>query len=177
MRLRSWLLGLLLPLGAVALVLQPGAQQAGAQQPAPPGAAPAALPPGVFPPGGPPHGFLFGSWTGGIYPAVDTEGAACFAQPTVIFTRDVVMRVSSLDVAYRQRLVETAAPAPHGGVEFRLAPAAVSVPTAGGRLPPDSGFGCADPNELQVQRHGPDEISFPGCAEFPSHLRRCTGGR
>lgn len=168
MRVGTLLLGLLLPLGTAAL----------AQQPAAPATSPSPSPaPGVFPPGGPPHGFLFGSWTGGIYPAVDTEGAACFAQPTVVFTRDVVMRVSSLDVAYRQRLVETAAPMPNGGVEFRLAPAAVSVPSAGGRLPPDSGFGCADPDGLVVERHGPDEISFPGCAEFPSRLRRCVPGR
>ncbi len=173
--MRGWLmvLGLLLPLVSAGQAQQPGAQNPGAA----PAAPPATLPPGVFPPGGPPHGFLFGSWTGGIYPAVDTEGPACFAQPTAVFTRDVVMRVSSLDVAYRQRLIETAAPAPNGGVEFRLAPASVSVPSVGGRLPPDSGFGCAEPDLLQVERHGPDEISFPNCAEFPSHLRRCTAGR
>ncbi|MFT8242956.1 hypothetical protein [Roseomonas sp. BN140053] len=154
--MRKWLvmLGLLMPLA--------GTQ---AQQP------------GQVPPGGPPHAFLMGSWTGGIFSAADNEGAACFAQPTVIFTRDVIMRVSSLDVAYRQRFIETAAPAPNGGVEFRLAPPQASVPSVGGRMPPDVGFGCADPSLLRVERRGENEIAFPDCAEFPAPLRRCVTPR
>jgi hypothetical protein len=120
-----------------------------------------------------PHAWLFGSWTGGIFPATETEGAACAAQPTVIFTRDVIMRVSVLDVAYRQRLIETVAGGPES-VEFRLAPAAASIAPLGGRLPPDSAFGCANPNNLRVERRGPNEIFFPDCAEFPSPLKRCV---
>ncbi|MFC7734465.1 hypothetical protein ACFQX4_01175 [Roseomonas sp. GCM10028921] len=120
-----------------------------------------------------PHAWLFGSWTGGIFPATETEGAACAAQPTVIITRDVIMRVSLLEVPYRQRLIETVAGGPDS-VEFRLAPAAASVAPLGGRLPPDSAFGCANPNNLRVERRGPNEIVFPDCAEFPSPLKRCT---
>jgi len=115
---------------------------------------------------GPPHQFLFGVWTGGIFPAVDTEGPGCFGNAVVIFTRDVIMRMANLDVAYRQRLIETVAPTADG-VEIRL----VSL---GGRAPPESGFGCdGNPNLLRVTRRGPHEIAFPGCIEFPSVLRRC----
>lgn len=114
----------------------------------------------------PPHGFLFGSWTGGIFPAIESEGPACFGQVTMIVTADVVMRASSLDVAYRQRLIETVAPTPDG-VEIRLAP----VP---GRPPPEAGFGCdGNPNLLRVARRGADEIVLTGCTDFPFPLRRC----
>lgn len=130
--------------------------------------------PGQSPPGGPPHAFLFGAWTGGIFPAADNEGATCFQQPTVIFTRDVVMRVSSLDIAYRQRFIETVAPRPDGGVDIRLVAPQASVPLVGGRIPPDAGFSCPDPALLRVERVGPDEIRFPDCAEFPAPLRRCV---
>ncbi|WP_426957814.1 hypothetical protein [Muricoccus radiodurans] len=123
-----------------------------------------------------PHAWLWGTWTGGIFPANDTEGAACFGQPVIIFTRDVIMRISPLEVAYRQRLIETVAGGPEG-VEFRLAPAAASIGPLGGRLPPDSAFGCANPNNLRVERRGPNEIVFPNCNEFPSPLRRCTTAR
>jgi len=171
--MRRWLatLGVLLPLA--------GAQAQ--QRPATPAPAPAPAPtatpaPGVVPPGGAPHGFLFGTWTGGLFPAADNEGATCFGQPSVVFTRDVVLRVSLLDVAYRQRLVETVQQTPNG-VEFRLVPAQASVPPVGGRMPPDAGFGCADPDGLRVVRTGPDEITFPDCADFPSPLRRCLPAR
>jgi hypothetical protein len=120
-----------------------------------------------------PHAWLFGTWTGGIYPATETEGASCAGQPTVIFTRDVIMRVSVLEVPYRQRLIETVAGGPDS-VEFRLAPASAAIAPLGGRLPPDSAFGCANPNNLRVERRGPNEIVFPNCAEFPSPLKRCT---
>jgi hypothetical protein len=93
----------------------------------------------------------------------------------VIFTRDVVMRPSAFDVAYRQRLVETVS-ASDGVLEFRLVPAQPQMTQLGPRVPPDVGFGCpAGPNALRVERRGPDEIVFPDCAEFPSPLRRCTG--
>ena len=47
---------------------------------------------------------------------MDTEGPACFAQVTLIVAPDVVMRASSLDVAYRQRLVESVT---GPGLDFR----------------------------------------------------------
>lgn len=115
---------------------------------------------------GPPHEWMFGSWTGGIFPAVDTEGPGCFGNVTLIVTRDVIMRVSSLDLAYRQRAIETVALLPDG-LEFRLVP-------VGGRPAPEMGFGCdGNPNLLRVTRRGPDEVLLPGCVEFPSALRRC----
>jgi hypothetical protein len=116
-----------------------------------------------------PHDWLFGSWTGGLFPAGDTEGARCLAQPSVIFTRDIVMRTGILDPAYRQRAIETVA-VRADGASFRFMP----VAPAGTRLPPDIGFGCpGGPDTLEVQRIGPDEIAFPECREMPSPLRRC----
>ncbi len=116
----------------------------------------------------PPHGFLFGAWTGGLFPATDTEGPACFGVVTLIVAPDVVMRASSLDVAYRQRLVESVALTPDG-VEIRFAP----VP---GRAIPEGGFGCSgNPDLLRVTRRGADEIVLSGCSDFPFPLRRCKG--
>jgi hypothetical protein len=125
--------------------------------------------------GDPPHAWVFGSWTGGIFPPTDTEGPRCTGQPTVIFTRDVVMRASPLDVPYRQRLIETVAAQPEA-LDFRFVPAAPQSTPFGARLPPDIGFGCpGGPNTLRVERRGPDEIVFPDCADFPSPLKRCVG--
>lgn len=122
----------------------------------------------------PPHAFLFGAWTGGLFPALEREGAACLAQPTVIFTADVVMRASLTDVAYRQRLVETVSVS-QGRYEFRLVPAAPQLGPLGARVPPDVGFGCpGGANVLRVERRGDNEIVFPDCAEFPSPLLRCA---
>ncbi len=118
-----------------------------------------------------PHEWLYGSWTGGIFPPSDTEGPRCTAQPSVIFTREIVMRVGMLDPAYRQRGIETVAGRPDG-TTFRFTPAAPAGMAA--RLPPDFGFGCpGGPDMLEVQRLGPDEIAFPNCSEMPSPLRRC----
>lgn len=125
---------------------------------------------------GPPHEWTFGAWTGGLFPALDADGPSCFGSPTVIFTRDIVMRVSVLDTAYRQRTIETVALQPDG-LEFRFTPLAPAGGPLGNRLPPDVGFGCGgNPNVLKVERKGPDEIAFPGCSEFPSTLKRCTAG-
>ncbi len=125
-----------------------------------------ALPVAALAQSGPPHAWLFGTWTGGIFPAVETEGPNCFGNAVVIFTRDVIMRMANLDVAYRQRLIETVALTPDG-LEIRLLP-------YGGRPLPESGFGCDNnPNLLRVTRRGEDEIAFTGCIEFPSVLRRC----
>jgi hypothetical protein len=117
-----------------------------------------------------PHEWLFGSWTGGMFPAADTIGPRCTAQPTVIFTRDVVLRSGLLDPAYRQRIIETVVTRADGAT-FRFSP----LPGASmARLPPDIAFGCpAGPDVLEVRRIGPDEIVFPDCRDMPSPLRRC----
>ncbi len=123
----------------------------------------------------PPHAWVFGTWTGGIFPAGETEGARCTGSPAVIFTRDVVLRASPFDAVYRQRLVETVSGGPEA-LEFRFAPAPPQASAFGARLPADFGFGCpAGPNALRVERRGPNEIAFPNCGEFPLPLRRCTG--
>ena len=124
--------------------------------------------------GGPPHEWVLGAWTGGIFPPGEADTPACFGNPTVIFTRDVVLRATALDTAYRQRTIETVALQPNG-LEFRFTPAQPVFGALGPRVPPDAGFGCGDsPNLLRVERRGPDEIVFPNCAEFPSPLKRCT---
>lgn len=126
---------------------------------------------------GPPHEWALGVWTGGQFPPGDNDTQACFANATVIILRDVVMRASALDVAWRQRLVETVASSAEGGLEFRFAPATPVGGPFGGRVPPDIGFSCSgNPNVLRIERRGPDEIAFPNCAEFPSPLKRCVGG-
>ncbi len=121
----------------------------------------------------PPHEWAFGSWIGGQFPPGDIAGQECLGGATVIFLRDVVLRASALDVAYRQRLIETVALIPDG-LEFRFVPAGPGGGAFQGRPPPDSGFSCdGNPNLLRVVRRGPDEIAFPGCLEFPSVLKRC----
>ena len=46
----------------------------------------------------PPHAWLFGAWVGGLYPPPSAVSAQeCLAQPVVIFTRDIVMRVVITD--------------------------------------------------------------------------------
>jgi hypothetical protein len=124
----------------------------------------------------PPHAFLFGAWTGGLFPPPSQVSAeACLAQPTVIFTRDDVMRASLTDVLYVQRAIETAR-GTGGGVEIRLAPAAAPQQAGGLGASEPQGFGCANPDELTVKRLSQNEISFPGCSEFPFPLVRCPAG-
>ncbi len=126
-------------------------------------------------PGDPPHAWVFGSWTGGIFPPGETSGPSCTGQPSVIFTKDVVLRASIFDVAYRQRIIETVQASPDV-LEFRFVPAAGPSGPLASRLPADLGFGCATgPNTLRVERRGPNEIAFPNCADFPSPLQRCVG--
>jgi hypothetical protein len=128
-------------------------------------------------PGQPPHAWVFGAWTGGQFPPGDIAGPECFGSPTVIFTRELVLRATALDLTFRQRAIETVVGTPNG-LEFRLAPLTPTGGPMGGRLPPDYGFGCdGNPDLLRVERRGPDEISFPGCSEFPSPLRRCLPAR
>jgi hypothetical protein len=124
----------------------------------------------------PPQAWLFGAWIGGLFPPPSTMSAQeCLAQPVVIFTRDVVMRATIIDQIYSQRTVETARTTGNG-VEFRfdrplqLAQSTpFGQPTGGG----ETGFGCEDPDSLHVQKRGENEISFPGCQDFPYPLVRC----
>lgn len=125
----------------------------------------------------PPHAWLFGSWTGGLFPVPGNLTAqACLAAPVVIFTRDIVLRATLTDVTFTQRVIETARTNPNE-TEFRFSPAnsgqagnALLGVTAG---PTAAGFGCESPDVLHVQRRSDNEITFPGCAEFPNPLVRC----
>jgi hypothetical protein len=124
-----------------------------------------------------PQAFLLGSWTGGLFPAPSVISAAqCLAAPTVIFTRDVVMRATFTDAFYIQRMVETAL-GTGNGVDFRFSPTASPQPSSMPGLagPGAGGFGCDGPDVLHVQRISADEIRFPGCTDFPYPLVRCPG--
>jgi hypothetical protein len=117
-------------------------------------------------PAGPPHAWLFGTWIGGMFPPpVTLNGQECLAQPIVIITRDVVMRAVMTSPAYLQRQIDTAR-ATATGFEIRLLPSTVAPV-------PGEGFGCTNPNVLPVQRRAENEITFPGCADFPFPLIRC----
>lgn len=131
------------------------------------------------PASGPPHGWLFGSWTGGLFPAPSVVTAqACLAQPTVIFTRDVVLRASLTDPSYAERIVATAQTR-GGETDFVFAPAVDATASASAGLlqvappKPDPGFGCESPDVLHVVRRSDNQIVFPGCASFPEPLVRC----
>lgn len=122
-----------------------------------------------------PHAFLFGAWTGGLFPPPSNVSAQqCLAQPTVIFTRDVVLHATLLDVRYVQRAIETAR-GTGNGIDFAFL-AAPAAQRAFGIGAPDQGFGCASPDELHVRRLSSNEISFPGCKDFPFPLVRCSAG-
>jgi hypothetical protein len=126
----------------------------------------------------PPHAWLFGAWTGGLFPPPSTLSAReCLGMPVVIFTKDLVMRAVITDQFYTQRLVETAR-VTADGVEFRFtrpAPAASTGPFALSQgASNDVGFGCISPDILHVQRRGENEITFPDCTDFPYPLVRCS---
>jgi hypothetical protein len=130
-------------------------------------------------PSGPPQAWLFGAWTGGLFPPPSHLTAeSCLAQPSVIFTRDVVMRSTLTEITFVQRIVETARTS-GGHVEFRFTPeqnqaqSGSLLGVASDQPPP--GFGCESPDVLHVQRKGENEITFPGCADFPNPLVRCPG--
>ena len=122
----------------------------------------------------PPHAWLFGTWTGGIFPVPNgLSNQACLSQPVVIFTRDLVLRATLTEQMLTQREIETARNSSQGA-EFRFA----AAPGGGSNLLGNGtgravGFGCSSPDELHVQRRGENEISFPGCADFPNPLIRC----
>ena len=124
-------------------------------------------------PAAPPHAWLFGTWTGGMFPAPSTMSPqACLSQPVVIFTRDLVMRATLTEQVLTQREIESARGV-QGAAEFRFASVApgsqfLNLGAAGA-----AGFGCENPDVLHVQRRGENEIAFPGCADFPNPLVRC----
>ena len=120
----------------------------------------------------PPHAWLFGEWTGGLFPVpANISKEACLAQPTVVFTRDLAMRVTLTDTAMTQREVETARAVP-GGFELRFINGASGSSYLGNYAQPP-GFGCETTDVLHIQRRGENEIAFPGCADFPNPLVRC----
>ena len=140
----------------------------------------AALPPARAQSGGqaaqaaaqPPHAYLFGTWTGGLFPVpTNLTPQACLSQPVVIFTRDLVLRATLTEQVLTQREIETAR-TNATGTEFRFAGGSAPAGLLGGSGPAP-GFGCEEPNVLHVQRRGENEIAFPGCADFSYPLVRC----
>jgi len=129
---------------------------------------------------GAPHPWwLFGAWTGGLFPVPPGLGAqACLAEPTVIFTRDVVLRASLTDVTFTQRVIVTAR-TQAGQTEFEFTPAQDTLAaTSNGLLglaapKAAAGFGCERDDVLHVRWVNENEIQFPGCADFPNPLVRC----
>ncbi len=127
----------------------------------------------------PPHAWLFGSWTGGLFPVPSGLTAqACLTQPVVMFTRDVVLRATLVDTLYNQRVVETVRSTPTG-IDIRFAPSVApgANTTAGllgvGAPQAQAGFGCESPDVLHVTRRSDNEIVFQGCRDFPEPLIRC----
>jgi hypothetical protein len=85
-----------------------------------------------------------------------------------------VLRATLISELYVQRVIESARTGP-SGTEFRFA--SVPLPIGADRLgvgaSPTPGFGCEGPDVLHIRRHTENEISFPGCADFPYPLVRC----
>jgi len=132
-------------------------------------------PPAVAQPrAAPPHAWLVGTWTGGMFPAsANLPAALCLAQPAVIITQDLVLHARLTELTLVQRLIETVHAVP-GGTEFRF----VAAPPQAGAGPfgapaTESGFGCANPDRLLVTKRGENEIAFPNCANFQYPLHRC----
>ena len=125
----------------------------------------------------PPHAWLFGTWTGGLFPAAPHLSAkACESQPVVVFQQDVVAHASLIAPGLTRRVIETANAAPDR-VEFRFVPASNTPNSLLGQSEPGqsdaAGFGCESPDVLHVERKGRNEITFPGCKDFPNPLVRC----
>jgi hypothetical protein len=113
----------------------------------------------------PPHAWLYGSWTGGLFPVLEGMAAQdCRTQPTVVFSKDVVGHATLLGTGLNQRNIATVRATPTGA-EFTFVPDSTSTP----------GFGCETDDELHVTRNGLNEIDFPNCKAFPYPLERCTG--
>ncbi len=128
-------------------------------------------------PEAPVHAWLFGGWIGGVFPPpVTLSTEECLSEPTVIFTRDVVMHLTMTSPIYVQRPIQTVRATKDGFVfQFNGQPPSAQ----GGMLvqastPPELGFGCASPDRLTVQRRGDNQIVFPGCSAYPYPLIRCA---
>jgi hypothetical protein len=117
-----------------------------------------------------PHGWLFGTWTGGLFPVEPSALAEACQTPTVIFSKDTVARAAIIDPDLTERVIETVRANPNGA-EFRFTSAIPSESATAEKL--DAGFGCENPDVLHVARTGENEISFPHCAAFPNPLLRC----
>jgi hypothetical protein len=160
---------------AVAIAACLAAAVAAPAEAAPPPPAPRRPPPAAAAAnaGQPPHAWLFGTWTGGIFPVPDHLSAeACLSQPVVIFTRDLVLRATLTDQFYTQRLIVTALTTATG-TQFQFTPVAASTGLLAGMSPGGAGFGCGDPDVLTVERKTDTIITFPNCADFPNPLVRC----
>ena len=123
----------------------------------------------------PPHSFLFGTWTGGLFPPpANVTATSCLGTPVVIITRDVVLRATLTQQVLSQREIATARAEAEG---FEITFAATGTGPTGllGAIGPQPGigFGCPSNTLLPVQRRGENEISFPGCSDFPYPLLRC----
>ncbi len=117
-------------------------------------------------PSGPPHAWLFGPWTGGLFPVLDGMALQdCRTQPTVVFGQDTLAHAGLTTPDMTQRVIETVRASP-SSAEFRLTPDPADP----------AGFGCDDPDVLRVAREGENTISFPHCAGFPYTLERCPPG-
>lgn len=125
----------------------------------------------------PVHAWLFGGWVGGVFPPpVTLSMEECMAEPTVIFTRDVVMQATMTSPTYVQRLIQTVR-ATGDGFAFRFDdPAPVQQNDGFDRslTPSAADFGCASADTLTVQRRGDNQIVFPGCSAYPYPLIRCA---
>ena len=128
----------------------------------------------------PPHAWLFGAWTGGLFPPPSTLGAQeCLALPVVIFTRDIVMRAVITDQLYAQRLVETAR-VTADGAEFRFTRPVAEAPAGPFNLSPgggsnDVGFGCASPDSCTCSATARTRSASPAAPISPT--RSCAARR
>ncbi len=118
-----------------------------------------------------PHGWLFGTWTGGLFPVTPGALVEACRTPTAVFSKDAVARSSLIDPAFTPRAIETVRANPKGA-EFRFTVARPAATDAAAEKLA-AGFGCENPDVLHVTRDGENEISFPGCADFPNPLVRC----
>lgn len=120
----------------------------------------------------PPHAWLFGAWAGGILPApAHMSPAECQAQASFVVTKDVVIHRTLTHPQAIQNLIVSVRGTPDGTI-FMLAPPQEKPEVIAG-VPMDLGFGCPNDTVLRVVRVGPNEISLPNCAGFPSNLVRC----
>ena len=80
----------------------------------------------------PPHAWLFGAWTGGLFPVLPDQVAEdCRSDQTMVFTQDVVAHGSLTGSGLTQRVIETVRTSPQGR-GFQVCPGGWR---AGSRLP------------------------------------------